>query len=334
MAEPWINFAFIREHADFATMLARYAIAHAQNQNQVLALCPFHDDRQPSLSVNLEGKLFHCFACQAKGDILDFVARIEAVSLIEAAGMVAQCCGIPTEGQLPAQHGPVKMPVKAVVGRRRRFRGPSVQNGSQDDCRRDGKAALWCRTDLDPTHRYLFDRGLTPELIELFGLGYCEQGRLRNRVCIPIHSPDGAHILAYSGRWASDDVPKGIPRYLMPRGFRKSEVLFNYHRIVGAEHLVIVEGYWSVFRLHALKVPAVALMGTSLSDVQIDLLRQSGARQLTLLLDADDAGRQATSDLLPRVASLFFVRTPMLPDGTSPDEVAEDLLLGAMRSRQ
>jgi DNA primase len=58
--------------------------------------------------------------------------------------------------------------------------------------------------------------------------------------------------------------------------------LFNYHRVVGAQHLVIVEGYWSVFRLHALNVPAVALMGTSLSDLQMDLLGQSGAQRLEL----------------------------------------------------
>jgi len=152
-------------------------------------------------------------------------------------------------------------------------------------------------------------------------------------VCIPIHSPDGARILAYSGRWAHDDVPKDVPRYLLPRGFPKSEVLFNYHRVLEAGHLVIVEGYWSVFRLHALDVPAVALMGTSLSDVQIGLLRQTGVQQITLLLDADEAGQQATLDLLPRLASLFFVRTPKLPDGMSPDEVAEDLLLGAVRCR-
>jgi DNA primase len=118
----------------------------------------------------------------------------------------------------------------------------------------------------------------------------------------------------------------------MPRGFKKSEVLFNYHRVVGARHLVIVEGYWSVFRLHTLNVSAVALMGTSLSDIQTDLLRKSGARQLTLLLDADRAGRKATADLLPRLSSLFFVRTPTLPDGESPDTVSEILLVKATRS--
>jgi DNA primase len=109
-------------------------------------------------------------------------------------------------------------------------------------------------------------------------------------------------------------------------------VLFNYHRVVGAQHLVIVEGYWSVFRLHALNVPAVALMGTNLSEIQVKLLGWSGARRLTLLLDADRAGRKATADLLPRLSSLFFVRMPTLPVNESPDTVSEDLLLEAVRS--
>ncbi len=80
MVKPWMDFAFTRERADFATILARYDIATARLRGQVSVLCPFHDDRRPSLSVNLDRKLFHCFACQAKGDILDFVAKIEEVS--------------------------------------------------------------------------------------------------------------------------------------------------------------------------------------------------------------------------------------------------------------
>jgi len=319
-----MDFAFIRERADFAAILARYGIASASRQGQISVLCPFHDDRRPSLSVNLDRKLFHCFACQAKGDILDFVARIEQVSLPEAAGIVARCCGIPMEGQLPDY----RPPPKTAEGRQNSYFGSGrVRKVRQQG----GKAAPCCSTDLDPTHPYLFDRGLTPELIRVFGLGYCAQGRLRGRVCISIHSPDGTQVLGYSGRWANDEVPDGIPRYLMPLGFRKSALLFNYHRVVGAQHLVIVEGYWSVFRLHALNVPAVALMGTSLSDPQMDLFRQSEARRFTLLLDADRAGRKATADLLTRLSSLFFVRTPALPDNESPDTVQEDLLLEAVR---
>ena len=324
MAGPWMDFALIRERAEFATILARYDIAPACRQGQITVLCPFHDDRQPSLSVNLDRKLFHCFACQAKGDILDFVAKIEQVSLLDAARIVARCCGIPLEGQLPTRR---RAPKKSVD----RQNACSVNRPIRGVRQQNSKASPCCSTALDPTHRYLFDRGLTPELIQVFGLGVCDQGRLRGRVCIPIHSPDGAQVLGHSGRWANDEVPDGIPRYLMPPGFRKSALLFNYHRVVGAQHLVIVEGYWSVFRLHALNVPAVALMGTSLSDPQLDLLRRSKARRFTLLLDADPAGRKATEDLLPRLSSLFFVRTPALPDNESPDTLPEDLLLEAVR---
>lgn len=314
MAKPWMDFACIRAQSDFLTILARYHIAPARHQGQVSLLCPFHDDRQPSLSINLERKLFHCFACQAKGDILDFVARIENVSLLDAAGIVIECCGIPVEGQRPKP-----------------AEGPSERLRSLEDRQYDEPVPC-CKLTLDPTHRYLFDRGLTPELIEVFGLGYCSQGRLRGRVCIPLHSPDGTQVLAHAGRWANNDVPDGIPRYLMPRGFKKSAMLFNYHRVMGAHHLVIVEGYWSVFRLHALNVPTVALMGTSLSDTQVNLLRQSGIRQLTLLLDADRAGQKATTDLLPRLSALFFVRAPLLSDNESPDTMPQDLLLRAVRS--
>ena len=320
MAESWVDFALIRERAEFTAILARYDIAQASHQGQISVLCPFHDDRKPSLSVNLDRKLFHCFACQAKGDIFDFVARIERVSLPDAARIVAECCGIALEGQFSDNRPSPKMPADCQ-------NASSVNCNIRDMRQQDSKAKPPCGIALDPTHQYLFDRGLTPELIEVFGLGYCAQGRLRGRVCIPIHSPDGAEVLAYSGRWANDEVPDGIPRYLMPRGFKKSALLFNYHRVVGAQHLVIVEGYWSVFRLHALNVPAVALMGTSLSDQQMDLLCQSEARQYTLLLDADRAGRTATVDHLPRLSSLFFVRTPALPENESPDTVAENLLL-------
>ena len=107
MAEMWVDFALIRERADFATILARYDIVPRNLQGQITVLCPFHDDRQPSLSINLDRKLFHCFACQAKGDILDFVARIEDVSLPDAA----RCCGIPVEGQSSACRPPPKAAV-------------------------------------------------------------------------------------------------------------------------------------------------------------------------------------------------------------------------------
>lgn len=323
MANPSMDFACVRARADFATLLAHYGIAVPRREGQITVRCPFHEDRRPSLSVSLERKLFHCFACQAKGDIIDFVARIEDASLLEAARIIIRHCGILLEGQ---PHYPLPNPAKDCHDKAREH--PC----SEEDRPYDDDTDPYCPLPLDPTHPYLFERGLTPAQIEAFGLGYCGRGRLRGRVCIPLHSRDGGRILAYSGRWANDIVPDGTPRYLMPRGFKKSAMLYNYHRVVGARHLVIVEGYWSVFRLHALDIPAVALMGTSLSDRQSDLLHQSGARRLTLLLDGDQAGRTATAAALPRLASRFFVRTPTLPADQSPDTVPEPALLATVQS--
>ena len=92
----------------------------------------------------------------------------------------------------------------------------------------------------------------------------------------------------------------------------------------------MVEGYWSVFRLHTLDLPGVALMGRVLSTEQEALLKKSGARMLTLLLDGDRQGREATAELLPRLASHFFVRVVHLPDGAQPDTVPEQFLLDVL----
>lgn len=318
MAIPWLDFAQIREGANFAAILARYERAPLQHQGQVTILCPFHDDHTPSLSVNLDRKLFHCFACQAEGDVLDFVTRMEQVSLPEAARLIARICDLNLNNESRNHASPSKM----TDDKDNETATKPQINESQDYL----ETSSCCEVPLDPLHPYLFERGLTPALIREFGLGYCIHGRLEGRVCAPLHSLDGARILGHSGRWANKDVPEGVPRYLMPRGFRKNEHLFNYHRVRDARHIVVVEGYWSVFRLHALQIAAVALLGSSLSETQLYLLTQTSAQRITLLLDGDQAGRKATATLLPRLSNLFFVRTPALPDGESPDTISEQLL--------
>lgn len=82
--------------------------------------------------------------------------------------------------------------------------------------------------NLDPDHPYLAERGLTKETIEVFGIGGCQKGMMAGRIAIPIHN-DAGELVAYSGRWPGDP-PEGEDRYKLPPGFRKSLVLFNFHR--------------------------------------------------------------------------------------------------------
>ena len=80
---------------------------------------------------------------------------------------------------------------------------------------------------------------------------------------MPIHDERGVLVVYPADGPAK--LPEGVSKYDLPHNFPKRRVLFNLHRVTGAEHLVLVEGYWSVFRLHALDVSAVALMGRTLS---------------------------------------------------------------------
>jgi DNA primase len=118
----------------------------------------------------------------------------------------------------------------------------------------------------------------------------------------------------------------GQERYKLPAKFQKSRVLFNLHRCGDGKHLVLVEGYWSAIRLHALGLPVAALMGWSASADQIALLHDRGTRFITLLLDGDDTGRRGRERVLPDLARSFFVSAPLLPDGQKPDTLGESAL--------
>jgi DNA primase len=306
------DFARVRMEASFEQILDRYGVRALGRGAKRMALCPFHAERTPSCSIHLGRNVFHCFGCGAKGSVLDFIAQIESVSISEAAARIEEICGVRGDG-------PSLQTTRVIA---------EIREPSDRPLR-----PLRFRLTLDPLHPYLAARGISREVAARFGLGYCRHGTMKGRICIPIHNERGA-LVAYTGRWASDAIPHGVPKYYLPRGFEKRRVLFGLHRVTGADHLIVVEGYWSVFRLHALGMPSVALMGRTLSTEQETLLIESGVRTLTLLLDGDGPGRKATDQLLPRLATRLFMRAVHLPDGAEPDTVPEQFLLEVLSSNR
>jgi len=321
----YIDFAYLKENASFERVLDHYKLALRGRGTQRSALCPFHPDKRPSLRVELDKGLFHCFACEAKGNMLEFVARSEGVpdDLRAAAEKIADICQIPLAP--PRRDKPAGKPAAAAKGRRPAKAAPAAAAETPVGDAAVVNPPLSFTLKLDPDHPYLVERGLSAKLIAAFGLGYCSRGSMAGRVCFPIHSPAG-ELVAYAGRWASDDVPDDVEKYKLPAKFEKSRVLYNLHRVRDAEHVVAVEGYWSAIRLCALGVPVVGLMGWSVSPEQIALLRDRGTRYLTILWDGDEAGARARERVLPALASAFFVRAPVLPDGEKPDTLGEAAL--------
>jgi DNA primase len=306
MTNDNLDFAAIKNQVRFEAVLANYGLEATGQGPEQMIKCPFHDDRSPSCSINLGKKIFHCFACGEKGTILDFVARLEPCSIAEAAQLLAGWCNI--AGALPAAASVPKVRTEGL----------------------SSNPPLKFTLQLDPHHPYLAERGVPEDTVSRFGIGYCDRGIMKGRVCIPIHDTQG-RLVAFAGRSVGLPVPPEEPRYKFPRGFRKSLVLFNFHRVTESHHLVIVEGFWSVLRLELLGVAAVALMGCTLSEDQEAILRRSAADRITLLLDGDTAGRAGTSKILPRLVRHHFVHAPDLPADAEPDTMDERSLRAAIQ---
>lgn len=321
-----VDFSRVKELASFEPVLAYYGLTMTGRGDNRAILCPFHEEKNPSCKVDFKKKIFHCFGCKAKGNILDFVARKEGCDLPTAARVLAECCGF----ELPVRDGGGSTRAEP------REKVPKETDTKPSEEERDEEkpvnAPLTFTLRLDPEHPYLGDRGVSPEVVETFGLGFCNRGLMKGRICIPIRDEDGA-LVAYAGRWPGEEGwPEGEDKYKLPPGFMKTAVLYNLDRVRGVSHLVLVEGYWSVFKLFELGVPAVALMGSSMSNEQIALLARSGVTLVTLLLDDDKPGQEATEVILPSLTRHFYVWTPELPEGASPDELSLEELGGIVDS--
>lgn len=304
MASAWLDFDAIRRQASFATILEYYKLKVIGVGARRFILCPFHQEATPSCSVELTRGLFHCFGCSVEGTIVDFVAKMERINLRSAAEKIVELCRVDTKSDPGERYKPGEHPA--------------------DTSERTLKPIT--PLALDPEHPFLVSRGLTPETVERFGLGYCRHGLMRGRICIPIHDEIG-NLVAYAARWASEKPPSGTPRYVLTPGFRKHRVLYNLHRVSFKERLVLVEGYWSAIRLHNLGLPVVALMGVSIFDTQINLLHRHRTRSTILLMDGDEPGYKAQRRLVLDLTGDFFVYAPRFPSEQKPDTVAEEELL-------
>ena len=89
---------------------------------------------------------------------------------------------------------------------------------------------------------------------------------------------------------------------------------------------MIVEGFWSVLRLHSERIPCVSTFGDSVSEAQAELLVEHGVKNVILIFDGDEGGRIGTASSLPVLAKHLFVKTVALDDGIKPDTMSEDII--------
>ncbi|MDW8016016.1 MAG: DNA primase [Bacteroidia bacterium] len=335
----WLRTEVLRR-ADIVEVVSEYLPLRKRGSNY-WALSPFKPERTPSFAVSPSKQIFKCFSSGKGGDVIRFVMEIEGLSYAEALRKLAQKYNIEVSDF--SEH--------AQATKERQRYTALYQEAAQFFQRKlkDSPASL-----------YLEKRGLRPDTIERFGLGYApaegnaltryllqlgyseetlvswglslrneHTGRLydrfRHRVMFPIHDEYGS-IVAFAGRSLGEEEPKYLNSPETPF-YQKSEILYGLHQARGCLRqgigALIVEGYMDVISLHqAGFTQAVATCGTALTPAHVTKLKRY-TREVILMYDSDTAGRMATERAITTALSVgFFVRVVSLP-AKDPDELLQ-----------
>lgn len=332
----------IRERVDIVDVIREYVPSLKKAGRTYKARCPFHNEKTPSFTVNQDKGMFYCFGCQSGGDVFAFVMKIENIPFNEAAEKLARRAGIEWK-QDSRSLGPeqkMRLEIKKTL---------------------DFAAGYFHKTLLESpaagaAREYLAKRGLTPETIENFRLGYApgsatamavaaknagynatqlhkaglvsstdmgSRDYFRDRVIFPIIDQRGDTV-AFGGRVMGDGQPKYLnsPETAV---FVKSRVLYGLNRaaqpIRKLGRAVLLEGYMDVIACHQYGADyTVAPLGTSLGEGHAALLKRY-ASEVIVLFDGDSAGiRAALRAGRILTAAGIYTRVALLPDGQDPDD--------------
>jgi DNA primase len=300
-----------------------------QNGDSITGACPIHEGKnETAFRVSISKNCWNCFSqCGCGGNVLDFVSKKEKVSLLKAANLLVEWFNLRIEPPQSEDASPRKEKKEPPVREKSEPKRTESKPVEADDGKGENKPLEFVLKNLQPEHPYLTERGLSAETIQTFGLGFCSKGLQKDRIAIPIYNATG-QLVAYTGRWPGNTDKE---KYQLPKGFKKSLELFNLHRAITEspdQPLVIVEGYFDCIKLwqHGIK-HVVALMGSSLSPAQEELIRKhtNATSRIILMLDEDNAGQKAREEIAARLSKFCFVKTHVFDKpGTQPEHLSAE----------
>jgi DNA primase len=336
----------VKQAVDIVEVVSAHTDLRRQGSRYV-GLCPFHDERTPSFSVEPTEKLYHCFGCGVGGDVIKFVEEKEGVGFAEAVEMLADRYGVELERE---QEDP--------QAERRRERRRRLEHLLERSAAYYANY-LWESEEAGKARDYLGGRGLREEVLRAFGVGYApsawdkilvrgqqagfsveelrsvglaqrgrsggDYDRFRERIMFPIRDRRG-RVLGFGGRAMRPDQGAKYVNTAETDFFHKSQILYGVDRakaaIAKAGRAVVVEGYTDVIALHQAGIEeAVGVMGTAITPDQVAAL--SGmVDEVVLALDADSAGQEAMLRA-QRVAAgrRMRLRVAAMPAGEDPAEM-------------
>ena len=314
---------------------------------EFLALCPFHNDSKPSLSVVDEKNFYHCFACGAHGDIIKFTMETEGLNFIESVDKLADLAGLevpkqdPIERAKEARRRTLREVLEEVTIYFEEFLRKAPSKAGLDYLKERGlsdKTIKSFRLGLAPADSKTFridmqGRGIQENLLEETGLIKKSAGSsstydyFRGRLIFPISDRRG-QIIGFGGRTLNNQEPKYLnsPETSL---FQKGRILYQGRMTREVAHktdqVIVVEGYMDVISLAEAGIGnAVAPLGTALTEDQIRELWKFSTEP-TICFDGDSAGiraaARAADRLLPILEPGLSARFASLPVGEDPDDV-------------
>ncbi len=344
----------IRETVDLVDLISEVTKVKKSGRT-FMAVCPFHEEKTPSMSVDRARGLYHCFGCGKGGDLFSFVQETQGLDFSEALELLARKAGVtltrdPGEAKRRGKRGAAVEAVRhAIDVYHRRLKKASDAGPARAYLRSRGYGIdvidEWkigfAGTNWDTLTKELRASGIDESAILDAGLG--RKGRrglydfFRGRLMFPIHDLRGDPV-GFGGRnvdqVARESANNPDAKYVNSPDsvvYQKSRLLFGLDRargeIASSDQAVIVEGYTDVIAMHLAGVgSAVATCGTALGDGHFDLLRRFSNR-VVLAFDSDAAGAKAAlrGDELKSPFRLDLdLRMAAMPDGLDPADLVQD----------
>jgi len=334
----------VRTSADMVEVVSAHTDLRRQGARWV-GLCPFHDERTPSFSIDPVEKLYYCFGCQAGGNIFTFLEEKEGLDFRDAVEQLADRYGVELEYDTGGRDD-----------ERRRARERLIEVLSKTAT--FYSRYLWESSEAQRARAYLEGRGLGREILEEFGVGYAPSAwdrvltsalrsgyseaelqaaglaqpgrrgpydRFRGRIMFPLRDARG-RVLGFGARAMRDNQQ---PKYVnSPEGpvYRKGRSLFGVDRArahaTKEGSVFVVEGYTDVLAMHQAGFRnTVASMGTALTDEQVGELARL-AREVVLAFDADASGQEAMLRAQAAAAGRgLSLKVARLPDDKDPSDL-------------
>lgn len=336
----------VRELTDLVELASEVTKVKKSGRSS-MAVCPFHSEKTPSLSIDGARGLYHCFGCGKSGDVFRWVQETQAVDFSEAVELLARRAGVTlkVDPEAAKRRGQREKLVEATAAAVE-FYNERLKSGADAGNARsylrgrgyDGEVVDrfslgYSPDEWDALVGHLRDRGIRDDVMKRAGLASTSSrgsliDRFRGRIMFPVFDLRGDPV-GFGARILEGDGPKYLNSSESPI-YHKSRLLYGLNwaksDIVRRDTSVVVEGYTDVIALHLAGHPiAVATCGTALVEGHLDLLRRFSER-VVLAFDADEAGAGAALRGFDKsVPGDLDLRVAALPEGKDPAEVVADL---------